>query len=827
MIHVVFICKKDNPAVDTVIEFYKANQENAQAAIIHYHDYDKTFPESSDAKDCSWQPMTDLCSTNVNEWETNLKQAAESVHRLVDALPAAGCLLDVFMCLQDDRTNSDYVLLLGALRRLKDWHNARFTILDPDASPHSEFLQRFLAAEVSLGAIGCTSPEAVGYTALDKGLLWRGKVCVSDKIENKGFTVPGLSLYRASSDTPDLMFPSQEPAQCMDRAHLGRTFEILDEVLLMSVPSFYRTPHTYKLCLYQKPAVAQVLMNYIQESDTKGLLARLAVYSGTHIASCAEVGLSTEAWKENIMADIVYAQEPEEEFQDGYEFLYFLLVAPDNRTSPENFVATACLLRHPYHLSGHLVTSIFHQCLVPVKGNEVVGEKGDNCCDHDNLDLSCLPSLNAEMVEHIERDVLQLQRVKLQSWKDERQANNQSTEMATNELTAILANVRTQYLEQLRARLPTSTLMSSTEKVLNLQKEVYEASENSYEWPERLVQQYMESQRRCLSRLPSSESMALSSPLQHNEAGVSTVDIDSLLRCFHPDGSASLERMSPVRRRRASRGHSKVSEPPAGDRPSTTWPECRDLNTHDIYYNLDKKAEKINTHLNRFQEKYVKDETLSSCQSHIVLFPKSSKTVSKDSKESALRRSPRKQKPEGRDLSVDPPRRLSMDQSVENLKGPTHATLRDKENKRRYSTPVAMPVPGKQAKHSRTDSSRRQSVASSVLPRQVEKLRRESDADTSLSGVKGTESRSQRHKRRLQEIVDRVLADHGVTPGDLIFTSCSTRLYKVTKLFVMDLPNSRNLKDEMKKIAEGQVEQVIALDRQRQGAKADRCSRRR
>ena len=41
-----------------------------------------------------------------------------------------------------------------------------------------------------------------------------------------------------------------------------------------------------------------------------------------------------------------------------------------------------------------------------------------------------------------------------------------------------------------------------------------EAALNILEWPERQIQQYNESQRRSLSRIQSTESMPMSSPLQ-------------------------------------------------------------------------------------------------------------------------------------------------------------------------------------------------------------------------------------------------------------------------------------------------------------------------
>lgn len=66
-------------------------------------------------------------------------------------------------------------------------------------------------------------------------------------------------------------------------------------------------------------------------------------------------------------------------------------------------------------------------------------------------------------------------------------------------------------------------------------------------------------------------------------------------------------------------------------------------NTFSFSYNVN-KAEKVNSHLNKLQEKLVKDETYSSCLLPVVVFPKPKKRKhSSDNLD--LRRSPRKKAP--------------------------------------------------------------------------------------------------------------------------------------------------------------------------------------
>ena len=60
-------------------------------------------------------------------------------------------------------------------------------------------------------------------------------------------------------------------------------------------------------------------------------------------------------------------------------------------------------------------------------------------------------------------------------------------------------------------------------------------------------------------------------------------------------------------------------------------------------YNVDKKSEKVNNHLNKVREKFIRDETYSSSSSPVILFPRydRNKGTSKTHQQE-VRRSPRK-----------------------------------------------------------------------------------------------------------------------------------------------------------------------------------------
>ncbi|KAL7984094.1 hypothetical protein Chor_002664 [Crotalus horridus] len=73
----------------------------------------------------------------------------------------------------------------------------------------------------------------------------------------------------------------------------------------------------------------------------------------------------------------------------------------------------------------------------------------------------------------------------------------------------------------------------------------------------------------------------------------------------------------------------------------------------------------------------------------------------------------------------------------------------------------------------------------------------------------GKESRSQKHTRMLRDVVMSTLEKHGIARDHKCFTTCSQRLFEISKCYLKDLKTSRGLLDEMKKAANSNVQQVI------------------
>ncbi|KAL8604010.1 hypothetical protein ACOMHN_039054 [Nucella lapillus] len=94
-------------------------------------------------------------------------------------------------------------------------------------------------------------------------------------------------------------------------------------------------------------------------------------------------------------------------------------------------------------------------------------------------------------------------------------------------------------------------------------------------------------------------------------------------------------------------------------------------------------------------------------------------------------------------------------------------------------------------------------------------LRSSKSTDSMTPHKSDKKSRSQRHKKQLEKVVRKVLGEAGVDTKDSLYIACFSKLYQVTYFYAKQLPNSHNLKEELKSIAGKQVEQVVDLERRR------------
>ncbi|XP_030855335.1 mdm2-binding protein-like [Strongylocentrotus purpuratus] len=118
-------------------------------------------------------------------------------------------------------------------------------------------------------------------------------------------------------------------------------------------------------------------------------------------------------------------------------------------------------------------------------------------------------------------------------------------------------------------------------------------------------------------------------------------------------------------------------------------------------------------------------------------------------------------------------------------------------------------------------SSSSAAAASSTPSKKTQKPTRDSVKSAESQRARtASESRSEKHKRKLRSIVEETLAAKGIDSSHVCFKPCVTRLYNQTKMFVKDLKSSKGLYDEMRKIAEANADFVISFEQNRAASKS-------
>ncbi|XP_030855614.1 mdm2-binding protein [Strongylocentrotus purpuratus] len=118
-------------------------------------------------------------------------------------------------------------------------------------------------------------------------------------------------------------------------------------------------------------------------------------------------------------------------------------------------------------------------------------------------------------------------------------------------------------------------------------------------------------------------------------------------------------------------------------------------------------------------------------------------------------------------------------------------------------------------------SSSSSAAASSTPSKKTQKPTKDSVKSAESQRARtASESRSEKHKRKLRSIVEETLAAKGIDSTHVCFKPCVTRLYNQTKMFVKDLKSSKGLYDEMRKIAEANADFVISFEQNRAASKS-------
>lgn len=269
---------------------------------------------------------------------------------------------------------------------------------------------------------------------------------------------------------------------------------------------------------------------------------------------------------------------------------------------------------------------------------------------------------------------------------------------------------------------------------------------------------------------------------------VSSLSIQDILEKFRMDGTPVRSDLVPLqlRERSSSERHIQIDRGSTEEVREKCYPEALGASYHGIEYCLEvRQAISKDLQLSYLQSSLVKNETLSSC------VQTDNKTLETRGTRAVTSTAKRDKKSSLMKLSLPVSRAVTVRKRKE-----TAASIRSSSRLLKRKSPlVKAPTVGKKRK------------------REEEKVGESEGSDK--NDVKMKETRSERHKRRLRQVVQNTLEDNGIDSSHPFRESCTGRLYSLCKSFLKDLRSSYGLNDEMKRLAKSNVQQVIEFETKR------------
>ncbi|XP_071495664.1 mdm2-binding protein-like [Diadema antillarum] len=402
-----------------------------------------------------------------------------------------------------------------------------------------------------------------------------------------------------------------------------------------------------------------------------------------------------------------------------------------------------------------------------------------------------------------------------------------------------------------------------------------ELDQNPSQWVERQALQNQESIANRLRRLGSTDMMLAGIAVPPRDDNTITLSAKEFLKHFKPNGQprrSDLVLGRPAGVKQSPRTRSGASDhQPSGlsmtELMEADFKKAIKMRYHGIYYCIDAQdAQGLDRRLVRLQQRCVRHEMASSFTSHrqptIAIGSKRPRCdsdgdrkakVRKVSPSSAARKlsvgsrqfTPRKSASSRAKATTTPrkgagstPRQTSKYVYVLLFSLPPRPKRTATPSK---SAPEVLVSPRRSARKlskdqlgqpststasssthaSLTMASTKSSSALTPLPvetRQPTSKRLErgaKDASSSRRSSSTSESRSEKHKRKLRSIVEESLKARGISPDHACFKQCVTRLYTQTKMYVKDLKTSKGLYEEMRKISEANADFVISFELKR------------
>uniref|UniRef100_A0A672FMG3 MDM2 binding protein n=1 Tax=Salarias fasciatus TaxID=181472 RepID=A0A672FMG3_SALFA len=668
-------------------------------------------------------------------------------------LEVSKALVDVLVLVSTEQSPpmKDLLPLLGALKHMSCWHNAKITVV----TQHATGWQRVAS---SLGA-GLVDPAELS-SCIDRTELWRGALLVREK----KFTLP----YKVCDYECVMTCSPQTHTHTHTVFHYyAPALDLVQLVKLSDLPSFLLSSTHFELGLSGKSMKAQLLLDQLRSLRGKvGALFSLSCVI-TPVAQPASSQLSSQRWRETLARRPKSLQVPDVEVK-GESAVYFLLVQGSDDAG-----SAACrvrMLHSDSQINGAAAMATVSGLLREMSLSSSAG----------GSILRPLPCLQGNRLLERERKVTQVQTLVLKEYLRRRGGAS----VPVNDLKVILNQAREQYLKMAESGLPSAaTCLTDSFQTL---------SHPPSEWPERTVLLNIENlqrkrQRKRFGLLGPGSSDSLLGPKDCQRGSPALLDAKELLKHFTADGLPTAE-LQPLA---INRGINVFQlSPDLSPRRVTNMPfsKASASHYHGIDFCLDnqRSLERDQTYV-RLQSRLIRYETQTTCSKEpcalpFALSPAPSPAVLSEPGSVPDGETLQNNKRRGWEADIvggRPHKRLVKSESSESLcsqssggGGGTHPVIRSL----------------------RQHPSRSQSVSSS------------SSFCTATRRASGTVSGV---RSMLQEVVAKTLKHHGIAAEHESFEACSKRLFDISKFYLKDLKTSRGLHDEMKKAASSNVKQVI------------------
>ncbi|XP_078365536.1 mdm2-binding protein-like [Oculina patagonica] len=700
---------------------------------------------------------------------------SERLHQLADDLPDQGGVpIDVvwFICGKTDIPIRSHLHLFGALKRLQQWHNASITVLCSNSFDRSSFIKSWQKG-LNFSVRQLNNNDAT-TNLLNPSAVWRGSLVFCEGQSRTELPRFSLCCERSKTNIGTKLHQKRKKKRSAD---IGSSFCIAPEITILckvqksTVPFHMFLPVKFGLsveCSFTKLSARFIEWLSLEKHKDIALIGSLQVVTPSkHFLKRK----NKEAWF-NFVKSEDHTTTKKTESKDGPEDLEccrrVCLICGSTEKELSLFV-----LRSPEQLNGWIQQelSLIHNSFLISNDQEVGGPLQ-------------FPDLTDSFLE-TEQNLTEVLLCKLQ--QELKNPDDIFSAHSPSDKVEEMISAKWKLLKEKRQQL----IRDRKEHQLNnvkredLLQDTLALSLSPSEWPERawLIKNDPYATR---GKATSEEDITNPFPLI---TSVSSLSIQDILEKFSMDGTPARSDLVPVEPREESLCDKHIqicTGRIADDVKEKCYPEALTAAYHGIEYCLEaREAISKDSQLANIQYSHVKLETLSSCvqRDHKPQETRPKRTATKsaksDKKQSLMK------------LSVP----LTKTRTAG--KGRKATTLIGRTIKRK--SPVAT-KPATAAKRKREELEVKESTVS------------EANDD------KNKETRSERHKRRLRQVVQKTLEDNGIDQDHPFYKSCTERLYSLCKSFLKDLRSSHGLNEEMKRLAKSNVQQVIDFETKRKSA---------